>query len=44
MRLGKRALSQRSVSVPITGVVDGEAVESPATIAKTRAKKDDHGA
>jgi HSP20 family protein len=44
MRLGKRALSQRSVSVPITRVVDREAVESPATIAKTRAKRDDYGA
>jgi HSP20 family protein len=43
MRLAKRALSQRSISVPITRVVDGESVESPATIAKTRAKRDDYG-
>jgi HSP20 family protein len=44
MRLGKRAPSQRSVSVPITRVVDGAAVESRASTAKTRAKRDDHGA
>src|SRR5262245_677088 len=44
LRLGKRPPSQRSVSVPITRVVDGAAVESRASAAKTRAKRDDYGA
>ena len=44
MRLGKRTASPRSVSVPVSRVVDGATVERRASRAKTRTTRKNDGA
>src|SRR5215212_5518449 len=44
MRLGKRLASPRSVSIPMSRIVDGSGVDRRDTTAEARAERDDDGA